>query len=181
MATETEIKVEVTPEELEALRSRLRGESSQGSARQEEKNTLYDQGDRLRSRGCTLRLRSYGGRSILTFKGPVDPDSPFKKRAEFETEVEREAMRAILDSLGFRPSFHYDKYRETRHWKLGGGEVEVCFDETPVGCFVEIEGAPDLLAKAAEELGWETNRFIKRSYVEIYQTRQARESAKQEG
>ena len=45
-------------------------------------------------------------------------------------------MRAILENLGYRQVFRYQKYRES--WRHRGQEIEI--DETPIGCFLEIEG-----------------------------------------
>ncbi len=171
MATETEVKIEVDSQELDRVRRRLAGESTPKNPRQEEQNVLYDQDGRLAAQGCTLRLRSYGGRSILTFKGPVDATSLFKRRPEFQTEVEGRQMREILVGLGFEPLFRYDKHREIRNWTFQGSQIEVCLDETPVGLFVELEGDPSSLEAAAQELGWSRDRFIKKSYVEIYKER----------
>jgi len=171
MATETEVKIEVDSQEMERVRRRLDVESTLKSPRLEELNVLYDQDDRFAAQGCTLRLRSYGGRSILTFKGPLDATSLFKQRPEFQTEVVGAQMREILSGLGFEPRFRYDKYREIRNWIFQGNQIEVCLDETPAGLFVELEGDPATLEAAAHELGWSRDRFIKKSYIEIYQER----------
>ncbi len=171
MAVETEIKLRVDPGELEQLRGRMDELNAEVKApRQEEKNRLFDFADgRLRSGGSTLRLRSYGGDSILTFKGPVLEDPRFKRRAEFQTRVEDAgALEQVLESLGLAPAARYDKVREIRSWRLEAGTVEVCLDETPIGTFVEIEGAAPAIGEALEALGWSGRESIRRSYLELY-------------
>jgi adenylate cyclase class IV len=50
--------------------------------------------------------------------------------------------------------------------------VEVCVDETPVGCFVEIEGSKDSIQHIAQEMGLSRDQFINKDYVELYQQRE---------
>ncbi len=171
MALETEVKMRVTGEELEQLRLRLDQWGAETLApRQEEKNRLFDFGDaRLRRSGCTLRLRAFGSRSLLTFKGPVEHDPLLKKRPEFETEVEEpETLEHILNALGLTAAARYDKFREIRLWKMDDHAVEVCLDETPIGTFVEIEGDAPAIEEALRLLGWTERESIRRSYVELY-------------
>ena len=80
--------------------------------------------------------RVESGRSLLTFKGPVQP-SPVKVREEIETVVgDGETLLRCLEQLGFSVWFRYQKYRE----EYALSDTIVAIDETPVGVFVEIEG-----------------------------------------
>ena len=102
-----------------------------------------------------LRLRQVGGNCLVTWKGPSIP-GPHKIRPELETLVGSvEMMDRILRELGYEPVFRYEKYRT--EFKQGGGAAEgvVTLDETPIGDFFELEGAPDWIDKTAGLLGFE--------------------------
>ncbi len=134
-------------------------------AREFEENTLYDlPGDPLRGSGRLLRLRRVGGRAVLTFKGPVPGEHRHKVRVEHETEVDRpDAVAAILEGLGFAPRYRYQKYRTT--FALGG--LEIALDETPIGCFVELEGEPDEIDRVAERLGFTPPQYVLATYRQL--------------
>ena len=77
------------------------------------------------------------GKTLLTFKGPVQ-NSPMKLREEMETVVgDGLLLLHVLEELGFRVWFRYEKYRE----EFAHEDVTIAIDETPVGTFVEIEGS----------------------------------------
>ena len=172
MHIETEAKFEVTRGDLEKVRERLIQLGARPlSGPHKEENELYDFSDgRLARSGCALRLRSYAGESLLTFKGAVESDPLLKKREEIETRVERgEALRNILGRLGLAVSFGYRKTREILQIDCGGQPLQVCLDETPVGCFVEIEGDAGGIKQLAARFGW--TEFITKSYVDLYRER----------
>jgi adenylate cyclase class 2 len=41
-------------------------------------------------------------------------------------------------------------------------------DETPVGAFLELEGPPDAIDKAAEALGYSRKDYLVKNYLELY-------------
>jgi adenylate cyclase class 2 len=131
-----------------------------------EDNLLLD--DRrfsLRSRGEVLRLRRTPDASILTFKGRRLDAGPIKSRPETEVMVgDADLMLGILASVGFRPTFRYQKYRET--WARDGAEIVI--DETPVGTFLEIEGPPRAIHRTAAALGFARRDYITDSYVGLF-------------
>ena len=82
-------------------------------ARRLQHDCLLDrQVDPLGDRRCTLRVRFDGDRALLTFKGAPVP-SMMKVREEIETTVgDGEVLLRMLERLGFRVWFRYQKYRE---------------------------------------------------------------------
>jgi adenylate cyclase class 2 len=126
---------------------------------------LFDLPDRaLKASDRLLRLREYRGRSVLTFKAPVAGEHRHKVRVEHELTVsDSETMRSILSGLGFAIVYRYQKYRAT--YRLGA--VEAAVDETALGTFVELEGPPDDVDRAAAALGASPSDFIRATYREL--------------
>jgi adenylate cyclase class 2 len=134
-------------------------------ARRLQEDSLLDtDGGLLRERRCALRVRVESGRSFVTFKGPVQP-STMKLREELETFVgDGPLLLRILEALGFRVWFRYQKYRE----EFAVGNVIAAIDETPVGTFVEIEGCDHGIAAAAELLGRGPGDYLLDSYRSLF-------------
>lgn len=162
---ETEVKLRL--ESPGAMRERLaRLGARLARARHFEDNVLYDDpAGSLAGAGAVLRLRRTPHASTLTFKGPRELRGGIKTREERESLVESaEAVDAILEHLGYRPVFRYQKYRES--WSYRGQQVEV--DETPIGAFLEIEGDAAGIAAVASELGYAASDFLAESYVGLF-------------
>lgn len=118
----------------------------------------------LRLRRSALRIRMESGRSLVTFKGPPQPDA-MKVRDEIETDVgDGRLLLLLLEELGFHPWFRYQKYRE----EFSIDENIVAVDETPVGTFVEIEGHEGGIAAIAEALGRGPADYVLQSYHSLY-------------
>lgn len=190
MAKETEIKLKV--EDVKAFERKLKKLGAKtvgaGSGRVHEFNTIFDTPEGgLAKHGQLLRIRreTAGGkgpaggseRIVLTFKQPTvrgvsDEGARFKVREETETELtDSVALTKIFEGLGMRGWFSYEKYRTT--WKLGAKEkwakdllIEV--DETPVGTFVELEGPPDAIDRAAETFGFARKEYLLKNYLTLY-------------
>jgi adenylate cyclase class 2 len=163
--TETEVKLRVASAE-EARLSLARIGARRVRARHFEDNVLYDdtQGSLGRA-GVVLRLRTTGEGGALTFKGPRRLEGGIKSRDEWETPVgDPSALAAILERLGYRPLFRYQKYRES--WTRRGQQVEV--DETPIGPFVEIEGDAEGIHAVASELGYGPADYVSESYAGLF-------------
>src|SRR5262249_57136926 len=97
---------------------------------------------------CVLRVRIESGKSLLTFKGPVQP-STMKVRDEYETIVaDGGVLLRVLQELGLHVWFRYEKYRE----EYAAEEVTIALDETPLGTFVEIERAAHRLLTTPQPL-----------------------------
>jgi adenylate cyclase class IV len=122
-------------------------------------------------------------RQILTFKRPTahqmaTPSSRYpsfgshKVRDEIEAQVTDSAnLVKIFEGLGMRGWFRYEKYRTTyqlpakQSWARG---LLIEVDETPIGTFVELEGPPAAIDRAATELGYSKRDYILTNYLSLY-------------
>jgi adenylate cyclase class 2 len=134
--------------------------------RELEDNLLLDDDSRaLSAAGGVLRLRRTPRGGVLTFKGVRRVVDGLKTREEIETGVrDPDALQLVLERLGFRQVFRYQKYRET--WSFAGQEVVV--DETPIGDFLEIEGEAEGIHRAAAALGFKRSDYVAESYVTLF-------------
>lgn len=193
MARETEIKVRIEDRgsfelALRKLRARpLRGRSS---IRVRETNTVFDTpGQALARQGQLLRIRTESPansargkrpasptRVLLTFKSPLESPggSPVRHKIREEVEVELSSadfFTRILAALGLRPSFRYEKFRTTfvlppgARWARG---LLIELDETPIGTFVELEGPPQAIDRAAALLGFSRAEHLLANYRQLY-------------
>ncbi|HEX3120968.1 MAG TPA: class IV adenylate cyclase [Candidatus Acidoferrum sp.] len=131
-------------------------------------------------RGSTKRKKRF----VLTFKGPVKDSSAkatindrhfgrnHKVREELELEIgDPKEFGAILERLGMRESFHYEKFRttfrmpESQRWAKG---LLIELDETPVGNFVELEGPAKAIDRAAKLLGFSKNDYVLTNYLRLH-------------
>ena len=130
-----------------------------------QEDCLLDTTDELlRQRRSVLRVRMEASKSLLTFKGPVQP-STMKLREELETVVgDGTLLLRVLEELGFHVWFRYEKYRE----EFALDDVIVAIDETPVGIFVEIEGGDRGIAQMAQALGRGPADYLLDSYRGLY-------------
>ena len=120
--------------------------------------------ERLRGRRSALRVRLESGRTLLTFKGPVQI-SAMKLREEFETIVgDGLLLLHVLEELGFHVWFRYQKYRE----EFALDDVVIAIDETPVGVFVEIEGDDRGITDTAAALGRGPSDYLVDSYRSLF-------------
>lgn len=130
-----------------------------------QEDALLDTNDtQLGKDGCTLRVRFENGHSRLTFKGPVQ-SSIVKVREELETIVaDGEVLVRVLETLGLRVWFRYEKYRE----EFTHEDVIVAIDETPVGVYVEIEGSETGIARMTDAIGCSPADYIVDSYRGLF-------------
>jgi adenylate cyclase class 2 len=151
-----------------------------------EQNTLYDTPQSaLRRRDMLLRLRvetpaNHNGpstrRERVVFTSKAPPQTPpakrraqnprYKERAERELPVAHSSRHcaAALTALGFRPAFRYDKYRTT--FRLPSLHLDL--DETPAGTFLELEGSPKAIDRAARALGFTKKAYLRVTYWDLY-------------
>jgi adenylate cyclase class 2 len=163
---EVEIKLAV-PDAGAAREMLLRAGFAEVEPRAFEANEVYDTPTfELRRAACLLRLREFGGRSILTYKGPPEPGI-HRRRMELETEVgDASALRAILSELGYEVMFRYEKFRAT--FARSGEPGHALIDETPIGVYLELEGPPDWIDSTAAVLGFGAGAYIRESYGTLY-------------
>lgn len=166
---ETEIKLRVASAG-EALRRLAAAGFVESKARGFEANELFDTVDGLlRGRGEVLRVREFGGQAVLTFKGQAVLGGRHKSREELETQVgEAAVLRLMLERLGYRPTYRYEKYRTefARAGEAGQGVATV--DETPIGVFMELEGEGAWIDRMAEAMGFAESEYVTDSYAALY-------------
>jgi adenylate cyclase class 2 len=166
MSQHKEIEIKFWVQDLKALQRKLRVAGFRCvTPRSHEHNTLYDLPRQiLRKRGEMLRLRKYGKIWTLTHKAKGST-GPHKTRIETETQVaEGKVMAAILATLGFRPTFIYEKFRS--EWTDGTGQVVL--DETPLGNIGEIEGAAGWIDATAHKLGIDARAYVTSTYADLF-------------
>ena len=170
--TETEIKFRWngTAQEARAL-IESRGYSV-SSARTLESDQLFDLPTAaLRQSDRILRLRkttsAEGTRhAMVTYKGPATRDG-YKSREEIEFDVsDPDTFTLVLDRLGYRPTFRYEKYRT--QLRAAGEPGLITIDETPIGVYLELEGPRDWIDSTAARLGFSSARFLAVSYASLY-------------
>jgi adenylate cyclase class 2 len=166
MASNKEIEIKFRVADLRALARKLRAAGFRlVTRRTHEMNTLYDlPGEVLRARRELLRLRQYGAEWMLTHKsGGIK--GRHSSRVELETSVgDGKKTDLILRALGYAPTFRYEKFRA--EWSDGKGQVVV--DETPIGNFCEIEGAPRWIDATAKKLGVSAADYITKNYATLF-------------
>ena len=196
MATAREIETKLRISNLAILRARLfKLRAIQIVPRTYESNILYDTpAKKLLSSDRMLRLRfeqparraaratfHHAGPAILTYKGPTaqprrpkaasrDPISRPRLKIREELEVyipDALQLSRLLEALGLRPAFRYEKFRTT--FSLPGiPRLKIELDETPLGLFLELEGSPRDIERAAGLLGYSLKDFIASSYGALY-------------
>jgi adenylate cyclase class 2 len=163
---ETEIKLAVA--DARTARRLLRAAGFRVSkSRVFETNTAFDTPELgLRRAATLLRVRQAGGVATVTYKGPP-VIARHKSREELELEIsDARAMGTIMERLGLGPVFRYDKYR-TEYRQPGRAGIAT-LDETPVGVYMELEGTPRWIDRAARKLGFAENDYITASYARLY-------------
>lgn len=120
-------------------------------------------------------------RILLTMKLPVAADASsrapqpgprHKVREELELAVaDAGTLTHIFEGLGMQGWFRYEKYRTTFRLPASVGWAKglwIDLDETPIGAFVELEGPPGAIDRAATELGFARGDYIVENYLSLY-------------
>ncbi|MGA7839730.1 MAG: class IV adenylate cyclase, partial [Candidatus Acidiferrales bacterium] len=179
---EIEIKLRIT--DIPELLHKIKKLHVIPQPRLREQNILYDTPQsHLRRRKMLLRLRietpanphapanRAKERVILTSKAPPQPQrnnrpSRYKIRAEREqvASISSRQYAKSLTSLGFRPAFRYDKFRTTFRLQ----DLHLDLDETPAGVYLELEGTPKAIDRAAKALGFAKDQYLRATYWDLY-------------
>ena len=132
-----------------------------------EANTLFDTPElTLRTSSRLLRIRQAGRVATMTYKG-VPETGKYKSREELELGIgNAAAMMSIVERLGYRRVFRYEKYRTEFHQPRRAGIAML--DETPVGVYLELEGTPHWIDLTARRLGFQESDYITASYGRVY-------------
>lgn len=132
-----------------------------------ESNEVYDTPEStLRANRRLLRLRRSGPHVLLTFK-----DKPVAGKHKIREEIEltlsdSTAFAEILNRLGFRTAFRYEKFRTEFARPHDSGLI--LLDETPIGNFLELEGPAGWIDRTAAMLGFSEQLYITCSYASLY-------------
>jgi adenylate cyclase class 2 len=181
--TNPEIEIKLRIANIPEILRKIKNLHANPHPRVQEENTLYDTPQsHLRRRKMLLRLRvetsaNHNARTsrakervILTSKAPPpqqdNKPSHYKIRAEREQvapKSSRQYAKALI-ALGFRPTFRYDKFRTT--FRLPNLHLDL--DETPVGVYLELEGAPKAIDRAAKALGFTKKAYLRATYWDLY-------------
>ena len=165
-AEENEVKIAVAS--AAKTRALLREKGFAVSSRRiYEQNIVLDQpGGTIRASGRLLRVRVAGKKVSCTYKG-VEIPGPHRRREEREFEAsDLTACLALFSGLGFTPSWRYEKYRT--EFQRDGESGILMLDETPIGIFLELEGASRWIDQTAKELGFSKNDYIFLSYARLH-------------
>lgn len=157
-------------EEADGLARRIAGLAGAGGGepqagpRHFEDNYLLDYpGTPIRRQGCGLRLRLTPLADTFTWKGPARPDPRLKIREEIEVGIAGgRALLTILEQIGLRVIFRYQKFRQV--FPLAGGLTAV-IDETPFGWFTELEGPPEEIERVSHLLELDPANHVRASYA----------------
>jgi len=179
-STLREIEIKLRVRDVPRLIAKIRQLGAACEGRVFEQNMLYDtpQSDFRRS-GRLLRVRietpapSGGlpggkGRAVVTSKSPAPAAAASRYKEKLERELPLQSPRrwpGMLRALGFRQGFCYEKYRTT--FRLGGLHLDL--DETPVGAYLELEGSPRAIDRAARALGFSPRDYIRGTYWDVFQ------------
>ena len=132
-----------------------------------ESNILFDASCGALSRsGRLLRVRESGRLAILTYKGAA-VIGKYKDREEMEVEVsDSRKLIEMLARLDFVPTFRYEKFRT--EYRRAGEAGAAMLDETPIGVYLELEGAPGWIDRSARRLGFADSDYSTASYGGLY-------------
>jgi len=179
-STVREVEIKLRIRDVAALIAKIRRLGAACEGRVFEENTLFDTPESdFRRSGRLLRVRiempapsgilPRGKRhAVVTSKSPA----PASERSSYKEKLERELRirsperwHTVLGSLGFKPGFCYEKHRTT--FRLPGLHLDL--DETPVGAFLELEGSPQAIDRAARLLGFSRRDYIRGTYWDVFQ------------
>ncbi len=169
---ETEVKLRYPADAADARRRIEQRGYPLLAARTLESDQLFDQaGGGFKRADTVLRLRRTSSNetsavATVTYKGPATRER-YKSREEIEFDVsDPEAFVQLLERLGYLPGFRYEKLRTK--FAAPGEPGIITVDETPIGVFLELEGAPHWIDQTAARLGFTHGQYLTASYAALY-------------
>jgi predicted adenylyl cyclase CyaB len=157
-----EVEVKAVVDDLAARRERLAAAGATQAFSGQMLDLRYDTPEReLAAVDHVLRVRVYrspqGETAQLDWKGVTRIESGFKTREEYTTGASDLAgLTAILEALGYVVT----REIEREVWTYRVGEATVRFEHYPrMDDLVEVEGTPDAIERAIEQLGIERSAF----------------------
>jgi len=112
-----------------------------------------------------LRLRQ-DKTAYLTYKGSGQQIEGMITRQEIEVGVDDfETARRLVEALGFRVIFIYEKYRSI----YASADALIMIDELPYGNFIEIEGDWTNIPRLARQLNLKWENAIASSYFALFE------------
>jgi adenylate cyclase class 2 len=163
-----EVEVKISVASAPKVRALVRGAGfTVHKARVFEQNlVLDDEAGRLLAGGLLLRVRTAGKRVTCTFKGhEIAGTHKRREEREFVADSQEECL-AVFGGLGFAPKYTYEKFRT--EFTRGDEAGVVTVDETPIGVFLELEGAARWIDRTAKELGFSRRDYITASYAALH-------------
>jgi adenylate cyclase class 2 len=177
--TNREIEIKLRIADISGLIRKLGRLRATCGGRVLERNTVFDTPEsdfRLRGRLLRVRLETPApslllpgrrGRAVITSKTPASVSVRTRYKEKLEREIVAQRSRnwvPVFRSIGLRSRFRYEKYRAS--FRLPGLHLDL--DETPVGVFLEIEGEPRAIDRAARALGFSRRDYIRSTYWDLY-------------
>jgi len=163
------------------LRIRVESQTNGGTKRGTARTPRTDRPAEILRRMFTYKGPSFGPNSATKeMQTPISgnairnlvPAGRHKVREEIEVEIANQAeLKHILEALGMRSWFRYEKFRTRFRFPAStrwAKDLLIELDETPIGLFVELEGSPDSIRRAAELLGYTPRDYITQSYLALH-------------
>jgi predicted adenylyl cyclase CyaB len=157
-----EVELKAVVEDLATARSQVEKAGARLVFEGKLSDSRYDLESReLTDRDEVLRVRRYeapgSSKTYLDWKGPTETQGAYKIREEIATLVDdSDSLQEILIRLGFVVVMEID--RQVAQYELGGAMIR--FETYPrMDVLVEVEGVPESIEQAIEELGIARGQF----------------------
>jgi len=165
MPLEIEVKCPL-PKGFTQLRKKLKKLGAKFEGLDHEHNTrLEGAGGSLMKKKRALRVRDLGDKCLVTLKEKrASRHAKVREEIQFESENAKTVL-ALLEKLGYRPIWIYEKVRE--NWHLGN--CHICLDKLPhLGNYAEIEGPSEKAVLAfARKLELPKEKFTTQAYPDL--------------
>ena len=160
----------------EAFQETLRRVGAERLASLEQTDVYYNPFDRnLEHTGESLRIREEAGSITVTYKGPKDADSSFRKRHKYEFGIDKKTKEKFLALYGLE----IKTIKKTRTiYQLDGIVISLDYvvkisneQESILGEFIEVRTTKEedkgKIEKVVGRIGLKIENGIKESYVEL--------------